>query len=1791
MSYWETGAEPLSPEGRRVPFTNEGDETLLLETTNWNAVKLLAAKHGIQLGSYEEEVEQRCGAKAAVDGLNEDANGKGAGGDAKNETQAPQIAADEDEGRLDLGAGTPFCITAQTIQRGSRHIFRFTERQRQVASHVVPPTLSVAPEGPSLDTIPPSRFDAQLSLGEPINLSQQKSNHADGGLLADQGIEATAKSSKHATFAAKASPSRGKKLKKSSSSAFLRAMGVPLRHNNGSTIPQQADASSSKHVTPTAQPTQAQAWQPYATSQQSFSQETLRGGDVLSAILGLQSVPCAALPSQSPASQASSISEISIDHGATRRPKGSSERAFGQLVAVRAPPLASTSERDTSHIPRAGHIGEPLFKDMPFMQPERSSHAEPASTNLLQVPSSTDDQARHVRGMKSFESTASAQTATMEDGRPREFATFDTFQTFGRRDRPRRMSAGSWSSSLSSTSLSASYESMFENRHGGSSSGTSTAHDMSTSAAAGDDPRFVLWAKVEKTETGRGHVLLLCDRWGRVDDDSAVRENLASRGRENSTGTGPPSPIASASPNATTPSRKKRNSLRLDSSSPKVTSPASPRSHRSSKPRKSRYEVQLLAATRARLVAELTSEIDSRLLSDFFYTFRAFMTTRQLLNLLINRFQWALEEPKTPQDEALRRIVRVRTYVVIKTWLSTFFEADFLRDRTLRTALTTWLNALSADPRLPERPADLTIVKSLRKIVRGLKHAYTHTGVSSLLSNEPGRRVPSTANTSTSSESEHSVPAEGDADATSLPRSPALEEVPALAEHEQISDAQGRPPITPDEAPDASAWSSLPHEPVSTHAAPSTSWPIADEMEDADETLSPDDLALPHLPSNNSTFSRAFVNTVGRFSRFKRHLGSTGQHGLGRDAIGQASSSALSGDSTTASVEEAGGTSEPRDLLFAQGGIDEVKRFFGLDESANDETAAATAPGRVSGVSDEAGNAQRTPSLDTATSDPTNSTPASSVNEREEGTPNKGGSYVAHGAALAEYGLGIHNADVPRDTDEKTPAAFISGLASNFDMVPKGPALVKATSDEPVHTADASQANVHHAASNATLRLSESAENGAEAESAVSPAAAASSSSSSSQSHAPPAWAQAALGPPLQIGQPTSLPFGASAHSSLSLQQRRASGPNIVQIDDIDFSSDEDDGAVRRALRRLPGARDLRMANNLNDLYRYSNGQATNRQSFDSLSSLGQVYQNRGSVPSLYPGSSSLGRTSGLQAARFVDLFDPDEALIGFELVRGFRAEDFASDDEEPGDVQEALRRLEGIIDDDKKEARAKRVQALWEQSRAREALNLQGQQFDDGNDDNGDISNAASADRSHASDVQRASVVSKARSNGRRASVASNSRSIQVPPPAATIRPRSRAATGAHLSSSPPHTLPPTVTSSNGRPAIPETWARALLAHQLMSSGHGVPRQQQDQQWIPARSVGLAPPLHRSFLLEYKSDLIAQQFSLIEAELVRSVTWRELAGAGWKRREHSSEVLDWQAFYQARVRSKAAHNASTHSRPHLPAEAESGAVEAIVARFNLTCNWVASEIVLTRSLDDRAALVCKLIRVAWRCYQQSNFATLVQICLGLQSPWVERLRRTWSRVGMWEMRILRDLKILTSPSNNFRHLRTVMRARINESGLEDLVSSSGPPPTPRRAATGGSKNSGTKATSRGCVPFFGLFISDLALNDVLPTFVDPSSPNHAADATANGDARLRRPLAPSAFDSLPQLPKSVPLEAMVNWSKFRETSRLIKTVLAFQVQAGEYSYEAHAEAYVKCLKIRCLQGFELTRISHFAEP
>ena len=126
---------------------------------------------------------------------------------------------------------------------------------------------------------------------------------------------------------------------------------------------------------------------------------------------------------------------------------------------------------------------------------------------------------------------------------------------------------------------------------------------------------------------------------------------------------------------------------------------------------------RIAAATPARLIAQITSPqfLDYELLSDFFLTFRNFLTCNDLLEYLLARLEWAIG---STNDAG--RIVRVRTFVALRHWILNYFADDFVPDYDFRQRFCDLVNDLTHQ--LRSRPdqggTDMNIIGELKKCWR-----------------------------------------------------------------------------------------------------------------------------------------------------------------------------------------------------------------------------------------------------------------------------------------------------------------------------------------------------------------------------------------------------------------------------------------------------------------------------------------------------------------------------------------------------------------------------------------------------------------------------------------------------------------------------------------------------------------------------------------------------------------------------------------------------------------------------------------------------------------------------------------------------------------------------------------------------------------------------------------------------------------------------------------------------------------------------------------------------------------
>ncbi|KAI4263805.1 MAG: hypothetical protein L6R42_001056 [Xanthoria sp. 1 TBL-2021] len=127
---------------------------------------------------------------------------------------------------------------------------------------------------------------------------------------------------------------------------------------------------------------------------------------------------------------------------------------------------------------------------------------------------------------------------------------------------------------------------------------------------------------------------------------------------------------------------------------------------------------EITAASPARIIAQVTSAsfLDYELLSDFFLTVRAYLSTHDLLEYLLARFEWAIN-----RFDDHGRVIRVRAFAALRHWILNYFPYDFVVDRELRVKFCKRLNALMKEVRRrsSQGPSDLKLILDLKKCWNG----------------------------------------------------------------------------------------------------------------------------------------------------------------------------------------------------------------------------------------------------------------------------------------------------------------------------------------------------------------------------------------------------------------------------------------------------------------------------------------------------------------------------------------------------------------------------------------------------------------------------------------------------------------------------------------------------------------------------------------------------------------------------------------------------------------------------------------------------------------------------------------------------------------------------------------------------------------------------------------------------------------------------------------------------------------------------------------------------------------
>ncbi|KAG2734451.1 hypothetical protein G9P44_002457 [Scheffersomyces stipitis] len=282
----------------------------------------------------------------------------------------------------------------------------------------------------------------------------------------------------------------------------------------------------------------------------------------------------------------------------------------------------------------------------------------------------------------------------------------------------------------------------------------------------------------------------------------------------------------------------------------------------------------------------------------------------------------------------------------------------------------------------------------------------------------------------------------------------------------------------------------------------------------------------------------------------------------------------------------------------------------------------------------------------------------------------------------------------------------------------------------------------------------------------------------------------------------------------------------------------------------------------------------------------------------------------------------------------------------------------------------------------------------------------------------------------------------------------------------------------------------------------------------------------HISFVLSNDSTSLANHFTMIEKDMLQEVDWKELIELKWNK-----ELNPVNSWLEIIVNDKY-YNANK-------------GVNLVIARFNLMVNWIISEIILTKNQKERISIISRFIHIAQKCYTLQNFSTLMQVILALTSEKVQQLRYTWKNLAPGDILMLKNLEELSSPLKNFLNIRLC----INH-----------------------------MKPSKGCIPFVGLYLSDLVFNAERPTFIKRG----IVQRDFGTPISLAAPSFPDLDDTASTINSRNESEKLVNFSKFRTSVHIVKSLSQCIEWSSNYEMEIDPDLLSRCLYIKSLDEEEM---------
>uniref|UniRef100_A0A3Q1F1W8 Ral guanine nucleotide dissociation stimulator n=1 Tax=Acanthochromis polyacanthus TaxID=80966 RepID=A0A3Q1F1W8_9TELE len=201
---------------------------------------------------------------------------------------------------------------------------------------------------------------------------------------------------------------------------------------------------------------------------------------------------------------------------------------------------------------------------------------------------------------------------------------------------------------------------------------------------------------------------------------------------------------------------------------------------------------------------------------------------------------------------------------------------------------------------------------------------------------------------------------------------------------------------------------------------------------------------------------------------------------------------------------------------------------------------------------------------------------------------------------------------------------------------------------------------------------------------------------------------------------------------------------------------------------------------------------------------------------------------------------------------------------------------------------------------------------------------------------------------------------------------------------------------------------------------------------------------------LSFDPIMVAEQFTLMDADLFKKVVPYHCLGGIWSQRDKKGKE----------------HLAPT--------------IRATVAQFNSVTNCVITTCLSNPTLkpNQRARLLERWIDVARECRILKNFSSLRAILSALQCNAIHRLKRTWEEVSRESFRMFRELSEIFSDDNNYSLSRELL---VKEGTSKFATLEINPKRAQRRHHPGSLRPQGVM---QGTIPYLGTFLTDLVMMD-----------------------------------------------------------------------------------------------------------